>query len=175
MNVTIVDYNSGNISSVINSFKEVAKEKIKIEVTSELDKIKSVQDTDLSKGFNNIIQKNKGIKAEAVYSDIAARREGRGKGRFKFFLPPGAEDFKGLVYTFLGKGKIGEKQFEFFDNNLIKPYQQAVAQIETFRRTLKLDYSTLLKGSPEARALLNKKIPTKGKTDFTYDQAVRAI
>ena len=41
MNVTIVDYNSGNISSVINSFKEVAKEKIKIEVSSDLDKIKS--------------------------------------------------------------------------------------------------------------------------------------
>ncbi|MDA9177240.1 imidazole glycerol phosphate synthase subunit HisH [Candidatus Pelagibacter sp.] len=41
MNVTIVDYNSGNISSVINSFKEVAKEKIRIEVTSNLDKIKS--------------------------------------------------------------------------------------------------------------------------------------
>jgi glutamine amidotransferase len=41
MNVTIVDYNSGNISSVINSFKEVAKEKIQIEVTSNLDKIKS--------------------------------------------------------------------------------------------------------------------------------------
>ena len=41
MNVTIVDYNSGNISSVINSFKEAAKEKIKIEVTSNLDKIKS--------------------------------------------------------------------------------------------------------------------------------------
>ena len=40
MNVTIVDYNSGNISSVINSFKEVAKEKIKIEVTSNLNKIK---------------------------------------------------------------------------------------------------------------------------------------
>ena len=41
MNVTIVDYNSGNISSVINSFKEVAKGKINIEVTSDLDKIKS--------------------------------------------------------------------------------------------------------------------------------------
>ena len=40
MNVTIVDYNSGNISSVINSFKEVAKENIQIEVTSNLDKIK---------------------------------------------------------------------------------------------------------------------------------------
>ena len=41
MNVTIVDYNSGNISSVINSFKEVAKDKVNIEVTSDLKKIKS--------------------------------------------------------------------------------------------------------------------------------------
>ena len=41
MNVTIVDYNSGNISSVINSFKEVTKDKINVEVTSDLKKIKS--------------------------------------------------------------------------------------------------------------------------------------
>ena len=41
MNVTIVDYNSGNISSVINSFKEVAKNKVNIEVTSDINKIKS--------------------------------------------------------------------------------------------------------------------------------------
>ena len=40
MNVTIVDYKSGNISSVINSFKEVAQDKVKIEVTSDLSKIK---------------------------------------------------------------------------------------------------------------------------------------
>ena len=41
MNLTIVDYKSGNISSVINSFEEVAKDKVKIEVTSDLNKIKS--------------------------------------------------------------------------------------------------------------------------------------
>ena len=41
MNVTIVDYNSGNISSVINSFKEAAKDKVNIEVTLDLNKIKS--------------------------------------------------------------------------------------------------------------------------------------
>jgi glutamine amidotransferase len=41
MNVTIIDYNSGNISSVINSFNEVAKDKVNIEVTSDLTKIKS--------------------------------------------------------------------------------------------------------------------------------------
>ena len=41
MKVTIVDYSSGNISSVINSFKEVAQNKATIEVTSDLNKIKS--------------------------------------------------------------------------------------------------------------------------------------
>tara|TARA_Y100000590_G_scaffold204784_1_gene232244 strand:+ start:623 stop:1249 length:627 start_codon:yes stop_codon:yes gene_type:complete len=41
MKVTIVDYSSGNISSIINSFKEVAQNKVNIEVTSELNKIRS--------------------------------------------------------------------------------------------------------------------------------------
>ena len=41
MKITIVDYNSGNLSSVINSFKEVAKDKVNIEVTADLNKIKS--------------------------------------------------------------------------------------------------------------------------------------
>ena len=41
MNITIVDYSSGNISSVINSFKEVAQDKVNIEVTSDLNKIVS--------------------------------------------------------------------------------------------------------------------------------------
>ena len=41
MNVTIVDYNSGNISSVVNSFKEVAGDRVKIKVTSDLNNIKS--------------------------------------------------------------------------------------------------------------------------------------
>ena len=41
MNITIVDYNSGNISSVINSFREVAQNRIKIEITSDVNKIRS--------------------------------------------------------------------------------------------------------------------------------------
>ena len=41
MNVTIVDYQSGNISSVINSFTEVAKGKVNLEVTSDIKKVKS--------------------------------------------------------------------------------------------------------------------------------------
>ena len=41
MKITIVDYNSGNISSVINSFSEISNDKVDIGVTSDLNKIKS--------------------------------------------------------------------------------------------------------------------------------------
>jgi hypothetical protein len=132
----------------------------------------NIESQDLSKGFNDIIETNKGIPSKARYSEIVARRKGRNKGKFRYFLPPGAEDFKGLLYNFLGKGKKGEQQFKFFEKNLIDPYKQAVAQIERFRRALKSDYATLLKSSPNVRKKLGKKI--KG-TDFTYDNAIRAF
>ena len=41
MNVTIVDYQSGNIRSVINSFTEVTKDRVNLEVTSDVKKIKT--------------------------------------------------------------------------------------------------------------------------------------
>ncbi len=41
MKVTIVDYQSGNISSVINSFTEVATGRVNLDVTSDIKKIKS--------------------------------------------------------------------------------------------------------------------------------------
>ena len=41
MIITIVDYKSGNISSVINSFREVAQNRVKIEITSDVNKIRS--------------------------------------------------------------------------------------------------------------------------------------
>ena len=68
MNVAIVDYKSGNISSVINSFKEVAQDKVKIEVTSDINKIKSSDKvvlpgqgsfkscTDALKGINGLVE-----------------------------------------------------------------------------------------------------------------------
>ena len=46
MNIAIIDYESGNISSVINSFKLVSKKTnsdIKIEVTSDLKKISNLE------------------------------------------------------------------------------------------------------------------------------------
>ena len=41
MKLSIVDYKSGNISSVINSFKKVEKDKVNIEVTADIKKLNS--------------------------------------------------------------------------------------------------------------------------------------
>ena len=57
MNVTIVDYQSGNISSVINSFTEAAKGKVNLEVTSDLNKIKWDM-KDISFTSNRVLSEN---------------------------------------------------------------------------------------------------------------------
>ena len=41
MNITIVDYSSGNISSVINSFKEACKNKHKMNLTTTINNYES--------------------------------------------------------------------------------------------------------------------------------------
>jgi len=132
-----------------------------------------------SKGFsaeiNNMIGRQKGVKPEARYSLVQARMQGRKKDRFKIFnwyIPPSAEDFRGLTsYTFAGRGKQGDADQKFIEDVLITPYTRGIAALETARQTMKDDYTKLtqLIGKP-FRKKLGKKIP---KTDFTYEQAIR--
>ena len=124
----------------------------------------------LSEDFNKIIEVNTGMEDFKVFSDIVAKRRGAGIGKFRFFLPPSAEDFTGLLYDFLGKGKAGEEQFAFFKKNLIDPYVKGTALIDSARQSIKRDYKALLAAFPEVRKKLGKKIPGG---DFTYDQAIR--
>jgi len=134
--------------------------------------VKESKGLDLSKEINNMIARQKGVKAEATYSEIVARKKGAGKGALKFFLPATAEDFRGLTsYTFAGKGKQGEADQKFFEDNLVKPYIKGVAAMESARQALKNDYRGLLQMYPEVKKSLNKEI---GKTGFTLDQAIRA-
>lgn len=64
---------------------------------------------------------------EALAKQISKRKR---KGIFSFFIPPSAEDFEGLLYKLLPKGKKGEKAMEFFNKNLFKPYARAMYDFE---------------------------------------------
>ena len=80
----------------------------------------------MSDQFNQIIEETTNVGAEKIYSRARAMSEGKDKGRWAFIMDPSAEDFKGLLYSFIGKGKQGEKQLKFFNDTLFRPFAQAI-------------------------------------------------
>ena len=58
-----------------------------------------------------LLEKVKGVKAEARYSDARAAKLGAKRNPFKFFVPYSAEDYMGRIYPTLGKGKVGDENF----------------------------------------------------------------
>lgn len=130
--------------------------------------------TMLNEEFNKMLERKKGISAETIISKSRAEQLGRKKGTFKFFLPPNAEDFVGFLYNFLGKGKQGDADFNFFKEYLIEPFNAAENGLSTFRQKL-ADNLKLLKKElgnidKDISAETIKEIKSTG---FTPDQAVR--
>mgnify|MGYP001055978687 CR=1 FL=1 len=159
-----VDDHMGNVKAV----KDVLNV---FDVKGKVQQARVKRSVTLSKELNDMVERNKGAKSEAVYSKIKARKDGAKKGRFKFFVPYGAEDFRGLTsYTLAGKGKQGEADQKFFEDNLVVPYMRGISAMEKARRALKNDFAMLLKMFPGMKKRLGKQI---GDTDYTVDQAVR--
>ena len=129
---------------------------------------------DIEGAFNGILEdttteKGERIDAKTRYSDSMAKLMGKKSGRFAF-IPPSAEDFMGLIYSFLGKGELGERQKRFFETYLNAPYKRGVAALESAKQRIHEGYRLARKNNPEVRKKLSKKVPGQ---PFTYDQAVR--
>ena len=159
-----------------NELNEVVKSIVEAKETASLnDKVKKEKPSStkqsLTKEFNSIIERNKGVAADVTYSKIVAKRMGAGIGKYKFYIPSSAEDFRLLTgYTFSGKGKQGTKDMAWFDKNLIRPYTEGIAAIDVAKQTTKNDFKTLNKAMPNIAKTIGDLIPTK---DYTNDQAVR--
>jgi hypothetical protein len=124
----------------------------------------------LSEDFNDIIEDQFGIESYKRFSEVVGRRRGYKKGKWKLFIPPQAEDFQGLLYDLLGKGKRGDMQKEWFDQSLILPYIQGVAKLEKAKQSIQRTYKNFLKNNKGVGKKLKQKIEDG---DFTYDQALR--
>jgi len=130
----------------------------------------------IGKVFNQIIEQNKGIKEDETFSETVARQRGATIGRYQFFVPPSANDFMGLLYSFLGKRKLGDAQKKFFEDYLNAPYKRGIAQMESAKQKIEDDYRKLRQKFKPIAKKLGKKIPELNGTKlegFTYDQAVR--
>ena len=125
----------------------------------------------LDKEFNIILEQKTGVGREKRFSKVQAEIRGANKGRWKWFVAPGADDFRGLVhYAFAGKGKQGEAAMRFFEEKLMDPYFKGVEAINRVRQQIKRDYKATIKLFRPQYKMLGKKI---GNSGFTYDQAVR--
>jgi hypothetical protein len=147
-------YNLNDTQSVINLFENTKK----------------TSPQTLNEDFNKIIENKTGIAADKVYKKAKAEVVGASKGKWKFFIPPGAEDFVGLLYATLGKGKLGDQQMAWYKYNLLNPYTDALNNITRDRVQLAKDFKELKKQLKIVPKNLRKKLPG---TQYSQQDAVR--
>ena len=124
----------------------------------------------LDKKFNDILEDVTGIESKKDFGKVKAVKRGKGKGKFRPFVPPGAEDFVGLLYNFMGKGKKGEAHRKFFEDALLNKYNEAYLKINTARQRVDNEYKAVRKAYPDVVKNLGKKSKVK---DFSNGDAIR--
>jgi len=124
----------------------------------------------LNSEFNKIIEQNKGVNAEKIFSDVSAKKLGAKPGGLRFFVPPSADDFLGLLRYFAGKGKKGEADMAFFKKALIDPFARGYIEMNSAKMGILNDFKALRKQYPKVKKQLGKLIPGSA---FTYDNAIR--
>ena len=140
------------------------------DVKSKVQQAKLKFSKSMNEKFNDILQEVTGIESRKRFAAIKGRKRGEGKGKFRFFIPPSHEDFVGLLYNFLGKGKEGNAHRDFFEQALVRPLNRANREYDTARQSIANDFKALNKRFPDVKSKLPTKTPDG---DFTYQDAVR--
>ena len=120
--------------------------------------------------FNDILENITGIESKKRFSQIKARKRGDSKGKFRIFIPPSHEDFVGLLYNFMGKGREGDSHRYFWEKALVKPLNRAYREIDTAKQAIANDHKALNKAFPNVKKKLIKNTPDG---DFTFQDAIR--
>ena len=140
------------------------------DVKSKVQQAKVKFSKSMDNDFNDILEEVTGIDAKKRFSEIKARKRGESKGKFRFFIPPSHEDFVGLLYNFMGKGRKGDQHRNFFEQALVRPLNRAYREIDTAKQAIANDYKSLNKRFPKVKKKLAKNIPG---SDFTFQDAIR--
>ena len=137
-----------------------------IDKKSKLQRARASFSKNVDKEFNELVEESTGVEWYKEFSPAKAKV--KGKDKIKIFLPPSAEDFRGLIYPTLGKGKIGERHLKWYDKHLFKPYARAIENLSTDRVNLMKDFKGLKK-----QLNVPKDLRQTTKSGFTKEHAVR--
>jgi len=157
------DDHTGNVKAV----KDVLSQ---IDVKSKVQLAKASKRTTFDTVVNDMIEDSSGIETYKKYSAARAKTIGASKGKYAFLIPPSAEDFTGLLYKMIGKGKKGDAQMAFLKTNLLDTYNRAESAVTQAKVSAANDFvalKTKLKTLPKT---LSKET---GIGKFTYSHAVR--
>ena len=125
--------------------------------------------SDLDAEMNNIIYEQSGVNAKTNVSDAAAKSKGS-QVKNSWWMPPGAEDFVGLMYMFMGKGEQGNNHYKFFKETLFDPFSRAIQKINQAKQIYLNGLQELKKLEPVVTAELNEDI---GVGPFTVSDGIR--
>ena len=128
----------------------------------------------LKANVDQLLERRTGISAQETISAARAANLGKNKGKFKFFVPYNAEDFVGLLYPILGKGKQGNADRQLLEEALVKPYNDAENAISSYKQRLAKDFKALTRNLKEnAKGIDEKTIKAIEDSGFSVDQAAR--
>ncbi len=168
-NTFIVSKNPPVSDNISNQPKQVQGVLEEADVKSKVHQAKVQFSKNLSKEFNNIIEDVTGIESFKTFSEAKGKVRGQGKGKYKFFIPPSADDFAGLLYKLTGKGKTGEAQQAWFKEALFDPFAKAMREFESYKQNVTGIVNQLKKDIKNVPSGLKK----VNETGFTNEVAVR--
>ena len=134
------------------------------------------------KEFNDIFNQNLelrttelGNKVGADWQISEARAQTMGKRKNQnmftnFFMGYSAEDFNGLLYATLPKGKAGDNMMQFYQENLIDPFNMAERKIESAKIAASSDFKELKKKLTKLPKSMNEETGIGG---FSFGDAAR--
>ena len=157
------DDHTGNVKAV----KDVLSQ---IDVKSKVQLAKASKRTTFDTVVNDMIEDSSGIETYKKYSAARAQTVGASKGKYNFLIPPSAEDFTGLLYKMIGKGKKGDAQMAFLKTNLLDPYNRAESAVTQAKVSAANDFKALKNKLKTLPKTLSKQT---GIGKFTYSHAVR--
>ena len=157
------DDHTGNVKAV----KDVLSQ---IDVKSKVQLAKASKRQTFDTVVNDMIEDSSGIEAYKKYSAARAKTVGASKGKYNFLIPPSAEDFTGLLYKMIGKGKKGDAQMAFLKTNLLDTYNRAESAVTQAKISAANDFKALKTKLKTLPKTLSKQT---GIGKFTYSHAVR--
>ncbi len=160
-------YFADDASKNVKAVKEVLDQ---IDVKSRVQQARASKKQTFDTIVNDMIFDSSGIETYKKFSAAKAKTVGANKGKYNFLIPASAEDFTGLLYKMLGKGKKGDAQMAFLKTNLLDPYMKAEDTVVQAKMSAANDFMALKQQFPGLPKTFRKETGIGG---FTYQHAIR--